>query len=798
MAVRDALDSGLGNVQRSNGPDVSARYQSLDTPASAFQSATGAAASQLEKGVNQAAESAFDIAKNDLRVQKEQDVIDATNLSEQYQREILQKTYDPQAGWLAQQGANAAGLADKVQKELETTRQRYASIVKNPNVGSLFNRSAQQFDGNTLEVVSRHQLTQQKAAIADASDSTVKLEAQKVALDYNNDAQFAKSLQVIGGAGLARGRSKGQDIATLNLEMHKDASSLYAARATQMMKSANPNDILAGSKFYRQAQKDGNLTLEDANTLYTLETGAVPRAVAGQAMTSLRAGGTNWGGLNPEQIWTGILQQESGGKRFGGPGSVAGPNELTTSPAGAKGEAQVLDSTNMNPGYGVTPAKDNSPDERARVGHDYFIALNNHYEDVNLAMLAYNWGPGNVDEHIAKYGDPRLGQITFNNFLATIPSAEARNYIPAVQQRLGFATNGKIDAGVAAAKAAEIDKEFPGSGETLITMVNKNNDIIDKGDADYKAIIKSRIAGQLGATNGDLSQVNPYDRGEAIRLGIWDDVSKYSGVTDKNTIVNLHAMPDEQFAATDLREYSDRLSSDDMQKMIDRQQKIKSGDEAYKTFTNASKNYWVRITGDNKESTDKANFQIRADQAFDTFRKQNQRGPNDDETRQILQKLTFATDTGGGFFGLSTTRGYQYQPADIYSVGGISNQPTIDSRTGIARNEIDSYSNALDGLGYDVTEENLKYIASEPKRLIGTIPGVPDDGLKPVVDQLVAKGLRLNPANIRIQYKILQARQQASIANQPTIAPQSAPIQKPVATQPSSATYSQSDIMYGD
>ena len=32
---------------------------------------------------------------------------------------------------------------------------------------------------------------------------------------------------------------------------------------------------------------------------------------------------------------------------------------------------QVLDGTNLNPGFGVKPAADNSPDERARVGRAY-------------------------------------------------------------------------------------------------------------------------------------------------------------------------------------------------------------------------------------------------------------------------------------------------------------------------------------------------------------------------------------------------------------------------------------------
>jgi hypothetical protein len=59
---------------------------------------------------------------------------------------------------------------------------------------------------------------------------------------------------------------------------------------------------------------------------------------------------------------------------------------------------QVMRATQRDPGYGVRPARDNSPDEIARVGRDYLRALYNKYDgDEKLTLMAYNWGPGNVD-----------------------------------------------------------------------------------------------------------------------------------------------------------------------------------------------------------------------------------------------------------------------------------------------------------------------------------------------------------------------------------------------------------------
>jgi hypothetical protein len=71
---------------------------------------------------------------------------------------------------------------------------------------------------------------------------------------------------------------------------------------------------------------------------------------------------------------------------------------LLTSPKGAEGRMQTLRSTQRDPGYGVTPAKDSSVEEKNRVGEDYFKAMLSKFKDPKLAAMAYNWGPGNVQK----------------------------------------------------------------------------------------------------------------------------------------------------------------------------------------------------------------------------------------------------------------------------------------------------------------------------------------------------------------------------------------------------------------
>jgi hypothetical protein len=96
-----------------------------------------------------------------------------------------------------------------------------------------------------------------------------------------------------------------------------------------------------------------------------------------------------------------IMQKESGGRRYDKNGN------LLTSSKGAEGEMQVMPYTSRDPGFGVRPARNNSPDELKRVGDDYAMAMYNRYGDPKLAMIAYNMGPGATDKWLASGADPR-------------------------------------------------------------------------------------------------------------------------------------------------------------------------------------------------------------------------------------------------------------------------------------------------------------------------------------------------------------------------------------------------------
>tara|TARA_R110000868_G_scaffold114821_1_gene307244 strand:- start:4251 stop:7085 length:2835 start_codon:yes stop_codon:yes gene_type:complete len=123
-----------------------------------------------------------------------------------------------------------------------------------------------------------------------------------------------------------------------------------------------------------------------------------------------------------EDIAAAVMQAESRGKRYKDDGKT-----LTTSPKGALGEMQVMPKTIRDPGFGVTPAKDKSPDEIARVGQDYLKAMLGKYGDTEKALIAYNWGPGSTDKWLTAGADPEK-----------LP-AETKTYVERVKRFLGGA-----------------------------------------------------------------------------------------------------------------------------------------------------------------------------------------------------------------------------------------------------------------------------------------------------------------------------------------------------------------------
>lgn len=134
-----------------------------------------------------------------------------------------------------------------------------------------------------------------------------------------------------------------------------------------------------------------------------------------------------------EDFYRAVAQQESGNRNYDDAGN------LITSSKGAEGKMQVMPFTQRDPGYGVTPARDDSVEEKERVGREYLDAMLKKYDgNPTLALAAYNAGPGNVDKWIDRYGDPRTDAIDERDFAQRIPFKETKDYVNKINEDMGY------------------------------------------------------------------------------------------------------------------------------------------------------------------------------------------------------------------------------------------------------------------------------------------------------------------------------------------------------------------------
>ena len=184
--------------------------------------------------------------------------------------------------------------------------------------------------------------------------------------------------------------------------------------APQAMQQAQPQAMAQPAVYNPQQQQARAMNIPNAQPLAQQQ---APQQQAPQTYTNETAA----------PYFKQIVQQESGGRDYDQNGNIL------TSPAGAMASAQVMPMTLKNPGFGVTPAKDNSPAEINRVGKDYFTSMLNIYKDPVLAAAAYNGGPGRLNAAIEK------AKQTGENPLIYMPK-ETQDYAKTFYKETGHVT----------------------------------------------------------------------------------------------------------------------------------------------------------------------------------------------------------------------------------------------------------------------------------------------------------------------------------------------------------------------
>jgi soluble lytic murein transglycosylase-like protein len=142
----------------------------------------------------------------------------------------------------------------------------------------------------------------------------------------------------------------------------------------------------------KKARTDRDRTAEELARKYRDRGYKVPPALA----TAIQAAAD--ANRIPAEVAFGLVRAESGFRNS------------ATSPVGAIGLTQLMPSTARLFKRGVTQTQLRDPELNLRIGFRYLRELLDKYEgDTELALTAYNRGPGTVDRVLKRGGDPDNG-----------------------------------------------------------------------------------------------------------------------------------------------------------------------------------------------------------------------------------------------------------------------------------------------------------------------------------------------------------------------------------------------------
>lgn len=198
--------------------------------------------------------------------------------------------------------------------------------------------------------------------------------------------RIAGAMEMAGLGGMARAANR------TDYAQGKAEGTIQAGRDSDYGEGIAANDTLQANR--------GDINVSQIALSNAVSHGAPIMNAGRDAIIETRSGLAS-AGSTARNIYDFIAGEESGGNPT-----------AQSSTSTAYGSMQTLAGTRRDPGFGVTPARDNSPEEAARVGRDYYDAMLQRYGgDNRKAMAAYTDGPGTVDSAIKGHGSDWLSAM---------------------------------------------------------------------------------------------------------------------------------------------------------------------------------------------------------------------------------------------------------------------------------------------------------------------------------------------------------------------------------------------------
>ena len=377
----------------------------------------GAQAASFGQATERAGAVAMDMELEALKQANHLRVDDALNKALEAEMRLA---YDKDVGYTSRRGESALPskdgklLSDEYDEAFGKVAEEIGAGLGNDYQRQAFGQAMAKRRADFRASTMKHEADEFRTYTLSVREGTIATRMQQIGLNYNNPEVIDEAITSIRAATYDAAKLQGKSAEWADAQARKMASN---AHKTAIAAALEKNDVAYADRYLKRYGKD----MEADDLLQT--TGLITKEMDLHVGTS--AATEAMGRWAPkivpgdmDRLTNIVLAMESGGRRYDASGKlIEGP---ATKYGTAKGEMQVLDGTNRDPGYGVKPAADDSPEERARVGRDYLAAMVREYDgDVSKALAAYNWGPGNLDRAVKEHGP---------NWLQAAPE-ETRSYV---------------------------------------------------------------------------------------------------------------------------------------------------------------------------------------------------------------------------------------------------------------------------------------------------------------------------------------------------------------------------------
>ena len=665
---------------------------------------------QTGHAVEEAGSTAARIFADTQALTNEMRVTDALNKVKEAQ---LRLTYDKDQGYQNLRGLNAIERPDGKSLKLE-----YGDLLKKRigEVGAGLTNDVQKaiFGARSAEIltgfmgqIDKHEADEFKSYSLSVSDGVQATARREIALNWRDQKVTDSAIERIRAEAYRQGQllsksAEWQEAQARRLTSDGHKTALLAALEN------NAPDFAEGylNKYAKHMEADDILAVRGHITKQM--DAQVAMGVADRVVRQVapRLAPTDF-----DRLVNITLATESNGQRYGKSG------QLLESPKGAKGEMQVLDGTNTDPGFGVTPARDNSPEERARVGRDYLQAMLKRYDgDPAKAWAAYNAGPGRLDAALKNASRPVMTDANADpnapkqiSWLSLMPK-ETQQYVAKNMAALSSGagtpqrpTLADIDAALQGDPAiAGNPTRLKLAREEAARRFKMQEDAIKQRDEGALAEAQR----QLVANGGNYAGL-PASVRNAIPPGKVDEVMGFAGKiakgapieTDWSLYYQLKTNPD-ALQAANLMAFRSKLGDSEFKALVSQQEDLRSGkDMTQVRSTRDVLNQYMREAGidPTPKDTDTAGAEKvgRIWSAFEARVREREQAKGSKLTPEEIQKTAAQLFTKVGVSGMLWD---SEKPAVLLAA---------DDKIKVPASERAKITAALSRAGRPVTEENI-------------------------------------------------------------------------------------------